>query len=199
MASYSFTHHPSVSPFAIPPSKYISTRPENTKYAYIATGALVFSSFPPFSANDQLRILLIQRAATDSMPSLWEIPGGACSDAEDKDILHGVVRELWEETGLIATRVGPRVGGDHIFETRSGKVVGKFSFVVEVEDGKGEVKLDPKEHEKHVWATEEEAKIGKVGEEIEVRFTTREQREVVLEGFKVWRGMEVKGAAVGLR
>ncbi|KAG9244860.1 hypothetical protein BJ878DRAFT_420486, partial [Calycina marina] len=44
-------------------------------------------------------ILLIKRASTDYSPDLWEPPGGSV-DAEDESILHAVVREVWEETGL---------------------------------------------------------------------------------------------------
>ena len=184
-ANFKFTAHPSVASFAVPSEKYLSTHPEEeTKYNVIATGALVFDSSTPE------RILLIQRAAHDSMSSRWETPGGGC-DKQDASILHGVARELWEEAGLTAVRIGPQVGGCHLFFTRSGIPVGKYSFLVDAEkgaDGKLDVKLDPGEHQNYVWAAEEEVKSRKVGE-IELKFTTREQEAFVLEAFKVRREM----------
>ncbi|KAM0518088.1 hypothetical protein ACHAPE_004493 [Trichoderma viride] len=51
----------------------------------IGTSAFVFDA--------QNRVLLVQRAAHDSMPNLWEAPGGAV-DAEDASVLHGCAREM---------------------------------------------------------------------------------------------------------
>lgn len=124
------------------------------------------------------------------MPNLWETPGGACDDT-DPTILHAAARELFEEAGLLAKHVCAVVGDPHFFSSRSGKRICKFSFVVEVEgdgDGDGEeveVVMDPKEHQRFVWASEEELRAGqgKVGD-VKVEFTTREQREIVLAGFQ---------------
>ncbi|KAI9785994.1 MAG: hypothetical protein M1839_008260 [Geoglossum umbratile] len=178
--TFNFTAHPSAAPFAVPSETYISTHSAGkSKFSCIGTGALVF---------DAGRILLVQRAAGDSMPSLWETPGGGC-DAEDASILHGVARELYEEAGLTAASIGPPVGGGHFFRTRSGKQVCKLSFLVDVERGPGgmlRVKLDPDEHQNYVWAAEEEVRTGKVGD-VELKFTMDEQEAVVLEAFRVRR------------
>lgn len=184
---YNFTAHPSTASFAVPSQTYLSQHAsEKLQYEYIATGALVMDA----SSSPPARILLIQRAAHDSMPSRWEIPGGGCDD-DDASILHGVARELWEEAGLTAARIGPQVGGGHFFISRSGKRVCKFSFLVDAREGEGEgagggvglhVRLDPSEHQRYVWATEEEVKARRVGE-VELKFTTREQEAVVLEAF----------------
>jgi 8-oxo-dGTP pyrophosphatase MutT (NUDIX family) len=187
--TFNFSAHPSTSSFAVPCETYLSTyADEEFKYKYIATGALVFEASTPE------RILLIQRAANDSMPGRWETPGGGCDD-EDPSILHGVARELWEEAGLTAIRIGPRVGDGNFFLTRSGKLVRKFNFLVDAEKGAGgklDVKLDPKEHQSYLWAAEEEVKARKVGD-VELKFTTREQEAVVLEAFKVRREMNADG------
>ncbi len=178
--AFNFTAHPSTAAFAVPCETYLSTYPgERFKYGFIATGALVFDASTP------ARILLLQRAAHDSLPSRWEVPGGGCDD-EDLSVLHGVARELWEEAGLTAARIGPQVGDGHFFLSRSGKLVGKFSFLVDAEtgaDGKLDVKLNPSEHQNYVWATEEEVKALRV-DDVELKFTTREQEAVVLEAFK---------------
>lgn len=183
--TFNFTAHPSTSSFAVPCGTYLSVNAnEQFKYKFIATGALVFDASTPE------RILLIQRAASDSMPDRWETPGGGC-DNEDLSILHGVARELWEEVGLTAATIGPRVGDGNFFLTRSGKLVRKFNFLVDAEkdmDGKLDIKLDPKEHQRYLWATEEEVKARKVGD-IELTFTTGDQEAVVLEAFKVRREM----------
>jgi 8-oxo-dGTP pyrophosphatase MutT (NUDIX family) len=187
--TFNFTAHPSTSSFAVPYETYLSTHPgEKFKYKFIATGALVFDGSTPE------RILLIRRAANDSMPSRWEIPGGGC-DKEDPSILHGVARELWEEAGLTAASIGPQVGDGHFFLSRSGKLICKFSFLVEAEKGAGgklDVKLDPSEHQNYVWAAEEEVKARKVGD-VELNFTTKEQEAVVLEAFRARREMNADG------
>lgn len=189
MSKPTFTTHPSISTYTVPISEYLPAynASQKFKHSFIATGALVFDSTG--TTEKQLRILLIQRAAHDSMPNRWEIPGGAC-DEEDPSILHGVARELSEETGLTAVRIGSEVGSGHSFLTRSGRLVRKVNFLVECEsegeDGALEVRLDPREHQRYVWATEEDVRVGRVGDVV-LRFTTREQEDVVLEGFRSMR------------
>jgi 8-oxo-dGTP pyrophosphatase MutT (NUDIX family) len=186
--TFNFAAHPSTSSFAVPYDTYLSTHPgERFRYEFIATGALVFDASTPE------RILLIQRAAHDSMPGLWEIPGGGC-DKEDPSVLHSVARELWEEAGLTAASIGPQVGDGHFFVTRSGKLVCKFNFLVDAEEGAGrklDVKLDPSEHQNYIWAAEEEVKARKVGD-VELKFTTRDQEAVVLEAFRARREMNAE-------
>ena len=150
-------------------------------------------------------MLLVQRAAHDSMPLRWEIPGGAC-DLEDETILHGLARELWEEAGLKMTGVVRQVGGEYVFLTRRGMGVSRVTFEVEVEtpastESEGglqketlpEVVLDPNEHARFLWATEEEVRTGRVAvlggsgeaEVVDVDFTTKHQRAAILLGFKL--------------
>jgi 8-oxo-dGTP pyrophosphatase MutT (NUDIX family) len=183
--TFDFDSHPSVSSFAVPYEDYNSSHAQqNMKYNFIAAGALVFDNSTPN------RILLIQRAASDSMPNLWEIPGGSC-DKEDPSILHGAVRELWEESGLKAVSIGPQVGGGYLFKTRAGKQVCKFNFLVEAEkdaDGNLEVKLSASEHQNYLWATEEEVKGGKASD-VDLNFTNREQKGVVLQAFEARRDL----------
>jgi len=148
--------------FAIPAQTFLASHPTRT-YDFLATGAVVLHSH----RSPRPKALLLQRAPTDSMPHKWEMPGGAVDDA-DRTVLHGAVRELWEEAGLRARRIVRDVGGEYVFLTSSGKKVGKFCFLVEVceEDGGGAedlpVRLDEKEHQNSVWATEDEVHRGVV-------------------------------------
>jgi len=197
-----FVVQPSLTAFQVPYKTYLSTVPKDIFTStltptYIAVGALVF--------DPKSRILLLQRASTDSMPSLWETPGGAC-DEEDETILHSVARELEEEAGLIATSVGPLVDDGYVFLTISGNVVCKYSFLVGIADGLDQdlalgggqrwvkVRLDPNEHQNHVWATEEEVELGRTGDVV-LKFTTAEQKQIILDAFQVRRRMEDGSAA----
>jgi len=184
-----FRAHPSASLFAVSSKDYISKRPDlKDGNCLLATGAAVFSGTTPD------RILLIQRAAGDSMPNRWEVPGGACDD-DDPSILHGIARELWEETGLTAVRVGPRFGDEHRFRSRSGKDICKLYFLVEVESADGDrtdVKLDPNEHQNFVWATEDDVKAKKVGD-LELTFTTEAQEKIITESFQVRAKLSAEG------
>ena len=104
-----FTSAPSLSAFRQPLSAFLDANPA---YDAIAVGACVFKPDPtPASEGIKDRILLLQRAATDSMPLRWEIPGGAC-DFEDESLLHALARELWEESGLQARAVQALVVDD---------------------------------------------------------------------------------------
>lgn len=196
---FTFTWTPSVADLNVSVKDFLSTRFSSTTVPirYAATGALVFSR-----ATGEDRVLLIQRAAHDSMPLRWEIPGGAI-DEEDETMLHGLARELWEEAGLRLRHVVRQVGAEHTFLTRSGNVVAKVTCEVEVEstdtassiEALPEVTLDANEHVRFLWATEEECRLGKVvvhaeggeDETVDVEFTDAAQRFVVLLGFRLQR------------
>lgn len=79
------------------------------------------------------RVLLVQRAAHDSMALRWETPGGGCDD-DDISILHSCARELFEETGLHATTLGPVVRVGPVFDPegiRGGGPAGRAAAVGE--------------------------------------------------------------------
>ncbi|KAI1134876.1 NUDIX hydrolase domain-like protein [Hypoxylon sp. FL0543] len=172
-APTTFTSSPSLASFKQPMRAYLEGHPE---FDGIAVGAFVF--------NPDGKLLLVQRAAHDSLPSLWEIPGGAC-DFDDESLLHAVARELWEESGLRAKSIVTLIGEGVPFFIRGNRRMCKYSFLVEV-DGY-EVKLDPNEHQAYLWVTEEEARAGKCGE-VEFKYTFNEQRDAVYEAFKLRNG-----------
>jgi 8-oxo-dGTP pyrophosphatase MutT (NUDIX family) len=174
-----FTYHSSASSFAVPVQTYLAEH-SDPRYSYIAIGALVFDKFE----STKSRVLLLQRSADDSMPNLWEVPGGGCDDI-DESILHAVARELWEEARLKATFIGQPVGSPHFFNSRSGKKICKFTFMVETEnvaEGRLEVRIDPQEHQQFLWASEDEVRSKRAGL-VELVFTTQQQEDTVLAGF----------------
>ena len=181
-----FSHDSSVADFAVSKRAYLDARPE-APFEYVATSTLVLDTRNP----SEPRILLLQRAASDSNPSKWEPPGGAC-DNDDLSILHAAARELWEEAGLRAVWIGGPVADPHFFIRSNGGKVCRFNFAVQVSIGGGTeliVKLDPKEHQNFVWATEDEVKARKV-DSIDLLFTRDEVRCTVLSAFDYWKANE---------
>ncbi|KAK8035144.1 hypothetical protein PG993_010139 [Apiospora rasikravindrae] len=193
-----FTSDPSLAPYATSMAAYLAA---NAGFEGLGTGALVIFSPDADTASNGLvqgseeaaadRILLVQRAAHDSMPLLWE----------DETILHAVARELREESGLRAAHIGAQVGEAKAFFTRRGRRVLKISFLVDVEAGADAesgkkslpvVKLDPNEHAAFFWATEEECRRHRVGE-TDIEFTNSSQEQSVLDGFRLRR--ELRGQA----
>ena len=103
MANDPYTHPfliaDSLAEYAVPRETYIAQRPQ---YQHLALGALLFH---------KSTILLVQRAADESFPNCWETPGGGCENGTiDKTILHGVARELLEETGLLTSSATSATG-----------------------------------------------------------------------------------------
>lgn len=99
--------------------------------------------------NNSRKILIIQRAPTDSLPLLWELPGGGAgsegtgeeeeeddNDEETKEetVLHATARELYEETNLVAAKVTRRVEPDVVFTTWTGTKVARCTFLVDLEE-----------------------------------------------------------------
>ncbi|KAJ8117697.1 hypothetical protein OPT61_g1162 [Boeremia exigua] len=176
---YNFEHDPSVSDFLVSKSTYLKAH-SRIPFQLIATSALVLHS----DAASAPRILLLQRASSDSNPNKWEPPGGAVDD-DDLSILHAAARELWEEAGLRTARIGGPVGEPHFFARSNGDTVCRFNFLVHVlnaEDAVLKVDLDPKEHQNSVWATESEVRAGKSGN-IELNFVREEVVHTILTAF----------------
>ncbi|KAK7698532.1 hypothetical protein SLS64_012400 [Diaporthe eres] len=191
-----FTFDPPLADYNTLIHDYLSKLNETAipKLEGLATGAVIFSAHHPADQPD--RVLLVQRASHDSMPNKWEIPGGAVDDNET--VLGGLVREVWEESGLEVRRFTASVGSGGglaagaVFQTRRGRFIFKPTFVVEVEDSAA-VALDPDEHQDYVWATEEECRAKLVDRSAEGKaptelvFTTAAQEWAILRAFKTRR------------
>lgn len=160
-----YTVAPHLEYFTIPLAEFVAARPE---FEGFGVGAYVFSQADPTP-----RILLLQRALTDSMPGCWEGPGGACELEIDKTLLDSLVRETLEESGLHVSNIIDLVAVDCWEHHRrsGGKIrIAKYSFVVEVQEalrwsaGKQQlvptlqipVQLEPLEHQQFDWAIKED-------------------------------------------
>ncbi|RDL39171.1 Uncharacterized protein BP5553_03511 [Venustampulla echinocandica] len=149
-----------------------------TTHARLVVGALVFRRHAP-SCPPQ--ILLVKRASTDSFPNFWEVPGGSV-DSSDKTLLDAVVREVWEETGLLVKGFVQQVwdaneGSIEVeFLGRRGERWCKLNFIVEVEDG--EVTLDAEEHQDWGWFEK--------GEIEGLDFVSKQGIEIVMNGFRAF-------------
>ncbi|KAK2034175.1 NUDIX domain-containing protein [Colletotrichum zoysiae] len=180
-------HPPSLEGYNLPMRAWLAANDET--WDGLATSALVFDRRG--GDRDRDRVLLLQRAAHDSMPLRWEAPGGAVDDA-DASVLAACARELREETGLEAVRVvrvvseGAGVEPGSFLTNRTGtRVMRRFAFEVEVDDGDGEmvVRTDPEEHADHVWATEEEVARERVGGK-DIPITNAQMASLILDGFR---------------
>lgn len=125
----------------------------------------------PTEDSDQNKLLLVQRAATESsFASLYELPGGHADTRDgDQTILDAVVRETREETGLIVREIVSEFKGFEYVAGKSGRITKQVNFVVRVnlgdlakQDAEGsggagvKVVLNPEEHQKAVWVSKEE-------------------------------------------
>ncbi|KAJ4419058.1 hypothetical protein N0V82_005181 [Gnomoniopsis sp. IMI 355080] len=196
-----FKFHPSLAKFNVPYEDLLATLNSTlaTPLDGLCTGAVVFKTYHD-DPEQRIRILLVQRSASDSMPNRWEIPGGSVDPGET--ILAGAVREVREESGLVVKEIvdlveqlehddWETVEGGYLFRTRRLARIVKYTFVVEVEDV-NVLKLDPNEHQDCVWATEAECRAKKAvrTEEkdmgkgpVDLKFTTDAQEEAIFKAF----------------
>ena len=130
--------------------------------------------------DDKGRILLVQQYRHPVGHYDWELPAGLL-DVEGEPPWEAAARELHEEAGLEAAQIGGPVGEPHFFDISLGRVC-QFNFVVQGKLDAAEVKLDPKEHQNFVWATEAEVKADKAGN-VDLVFTRDEVKRTVLSAF----------------
>ncbi|KAL8999954.1 MAG: hypothetical protein Q9169_001360 [Polycauliona sp. 2 TL-2023] len=197
---------PTLQSFMIPLGSFLAN---NTQYDRLVCSSFIFAPATCHHHNHAHAneatvpslLLLLRRSSTDSaFPGLWEVPGGSI-DKDDPTILHGLAREVFEETGLRLTRFVRLVGDAIKWQTTEEHGTGDKpkGFEIEVSEigaskaGSGQkdvegylrslpVDLDPEEHQDHAWVTKEEVKAfydGGVGKEI----VSKEQAGKMLEAF----------------
>lgn len=156
------------------------------------------------------RLLLLQRAPTDTLPLKWELPGGSVDVAGvasggDASLVHAAVRELREETGLVARGVVRELGVQREFYedvTVGGSSGGTWQRLLtwrmvvfevdvgfggkEAEEGGPRVRLAPGEHVRYLWCTEEDVRAGWC-EGVELELTDEEWRGIMLRAFELHR------------
>ena len=201
---------PSLSHLRVPPSRFLARNPNYHNLAVGACIFFPpHPSSSPQQQQDlpgststlpASRLLLVQRASTErGFPNLWEIPGGS-SEFSDPTILHSVAREVFEETGLTVWKFKGLIGEGVEFSTGINDNVKKWlklAFEVEVTQISSHeqqhtdsaiglkmedvtVTLDPAEHQRYAWVTEEEVRGGGSGE---YPITTEQQRQMMLQAF----------------
>lgn len=155
---------------------------------YIAQNDEIFGIIGTAIIIHNARVLLVQRASTDDYPDLWEVPGGGADD--DETIVQCAIRELQEETGLVACEVTSMIGEYELAEKRlegqksqqrKWKV---FMFLINVDssDVHLEIKLDPDEHQAYLWATAAEVQEGVCGN-TELEGMSNNQKNAILASF----------------
>lgn len=154
-------------------------------------------------------VLLLQRASTDSFPSLWEYPGGSI-DAGESSIYEALVREVKEETGLSVTSITAFLGVEEWDEGKN-KRWGKFTYIVEVSEDVEhvDVKLQESEHDAFIWASEEGVRfmVEESGSDPRANvdwtvgsprgpweFVVRDVGDMVLKGFEAWKTLKGSSA-----
>lgn len=184
-----------------PVQTYLTANPTVTNP--LASAAVFYNHHAsPSPEEAEPRVLLLQRAPADTLPLKWEFPGGSVDMGTDGDlsVIHGMVRELREETDLVARHVVRELGvqrefyeevlGEH--RTLTWRMV-IFEVEVDFEGGMGlgegllpKIKLEPDEHVRYLWCTEDEIRAGRCGD-VELEFTHPDWRGIIVRAFKLHR------------
>lgn len=215
-SSSTFTISPALQStlYDAPVQTYLSANPTVTNP--LASAAVFFHQPHRSPHRSQPRLLLLQRAPTDTLPLKWELPGGSVDlgpgdggSSGDFSVIHGVVRELREETGLVAKKVVRELGVQREFyeeipgQGDSRRLTWRMViFEVDVdfgtvEEGQGEeekigllllpkVKLEPGEHARYLWCTEEDIRAGWC-DGVELELTHEDWRGIMLIAFELHR------------
>lgn len=94
------------------------------------------------------KLLLLQRSpGEDFLPNLVELPSGGVDPGES--LLDGLVREVWEETGLMIKSVDRYINAFD-YTSGSGKKARQYNFAVTVTNP-DKVTLNPAEHVASFW------------------------------------------------
>lgn len=125
----------------------------NEKQQWVATSGLIL--------NDQGNFLVVRRAAHDSHPNIWELPGGAIDHGEHPK--EGMKREIKEETGLDVMVKYP-LAASYVYSTKDPYLqVIRLAYLCELEDSNQDVLLS-EEHSSYQWISNIDEIEGKVSD-----------------------------------
>lgn len=198
-----YTVAPHLHYFEVPLANFTAARPEFDSFG---VGGYIFAdALTP-------RVLLLQRALTDSMPGCWEGPGGSYEPDVDDTLLDGVAREVLEETGLHVSHIAELVAVDSWTHTRrngSKFRIAKYSFIVEVHESvrpsaarvpreEIPVQLMESEHQAFDWATEEDVRLSlQSGGKYQLPLpSTGHQAPNILRSFELYRELQSKNDSI---
>ncbi|KAJ5820150.1 NUDIX domain protein [Penicillium riverlandense] len=106
--------------------------------------------------GEKVKVLLGQRARTDSSPGLHEAFGGKCDPGES--IPGALVREFREETGQDILCIEAFLGGEIFLTPTSKRWIVQLHFLVQVQRSGDspafDIQLRPEEHQAYLWASE---------------------------------------------
>lgn len=190
---------PTLNAYSCTPEHLLASRP------YIdglLAGAVVYRQNADIARG--LETLIIRRAPSDSWPLKWEHPCGTVDIGRDQNMIEAAVRELAEETGLVAHTVIAAVvirpipaHGEQQFPDDEnarmdedgflllfdaiGKTWSKLTVLVVVEGQ--DVNLDPDEHDAYAWVTEDEVVERRRDHGEAIDFVSDGVRRTLLAGF----------------
>ncbi|RKP38092.1 NUDIX hydrolase domain-like protein, partial [Dimargaris cristalligena] len=143
--SSNFTYSPNVANRLVPATNILASLSNHV--TRIVVGVAIFHPTNP----DQ--VLIVQRTdAEEHFPSQFELPGGHM-EPTDATVLHAVVRETQEETGLKVTKITTEFEPFE-YQTQTEPVAQtittlQLNFRVQVYPGP--IKLNPDEHQSYAW------------------------------------------------
>jgi len=101
-----------------------------------------------FILNDNKELLIVQRALNDTMPGIWEIPGGGLEFSES--IAEGIKREMKEECGIDVAVERPVFAASYASDRVAGKQVVRIVYLCKLALQEQEVKVGS-DHMAYQW------------------------------------------------
>lgn len=98
--------------------------------------------------NSEHKLLILKRAAFDTSPNLWEMPGGTLELGEE--IQNGIIREIKEETGLAITPLYPVTALSGISKKDFSKQIIRIAYLCFIDASNQTVQLST-EHADFIW------------------------------------------------